>query len=100
MKEKRSSNDLQRLRVREEPFASGSISFKEIEHDSGKWKVVGFYNLNLRDLSRAIFKQLLDEEFHSIKINGIKFKKTWKENEIYTELADSISSEKLASIFL
>jgi len=91
----------QESKVYEESFGEGTITIQEIAPDTARWKVIDFHNMDLRKLSKAIFKLLRDKkDCYTISLNGVRVSKSYTKDEIFQELSNSISEERLREIFL
>ncbi|MBO5478971.1 MAG: hypothetical protein J6A04_04630 [Clostridia bacterium] len=98
----RSKKAFPKLKIREESFGNGNIQLRELEPNTGRWEVIDFQELNLRKLSKDLFKLLKSEEveYYVILIGNAKLNKSFSEEEVYETIANSLSTEDLRKVLL
>lgn len=90
------------LKVYEEPLENGAVvTIQETGPNSLIWKVIDFQGVNLKKLSKALFKILRSKkECQTICVGSARLTTGLTKDEILQQLAKEISEDELRKIFL
>lgn len=91
-----------KLQVREESFKGMRVTLKEVESDSGRWRITNFCGSKLLDLAKLIEKLLSEPEknYYSIAVGKVKFTTGYYSEEIFRIIVESISIDELKKLIL
>lgn len=97
---KKSKEHPPELKVYEESSGGGTVTIQQVTPDSATWKVINFQGVNLRKLSKALFKLLKKDECYTIYVGNARLTRALTKDEVLQELANGISENELRKIFL